>query len=113
MVQFGQFRPCQPARVSLGKAQLAIVKQYPRSGPWQPRPGIGNLIRRFPEVRRPTWELERERRRQESTSQGEPESGAASADPNADLPPLPEPPTLPPQPSPAPEAPAAPPTTTP
>lgn len=52
---------------------------------------------------------ERERRRQERDSQSQPPPTTV-ADPNADLPPLPEPPALPPEPAPAiaPAAPAAP-----
>ena len=53
---------------------------------------------------------ERERRRQESADQAESPPPVQLPDPNADLPPLPEPPALPPEPSPAvaPQAPAAP-----
>jgi hypothetical protein len=56
---------------------------------------------------------ERERRQQEQDSQAEQAPVAAPADPNADLPPLPEPPVLPPEPSApvTPQAPAAPTTT--
>lgn len=59
-------------------------------------------------------ELEqRERSEQERNSQSEPAPQAAPADPNADLPPLPEPPVLPPAPSPAADQASPAPTTTP